>query len=347
MKTLYKRPNGIYYHVVVKHGRRIYQSTGAKTKSEAEKFLSKNSNPIESISYLTLSKYAPQFFAYANTNLAPGTVLLYEQVIRVFIRIIGDFKLTKYTIRDVELFKTSRLKEVSPVKVNIDFRTLKALFQTALRWKLITENPFHGVKQIKIPPRRPIYLTKEEFKKLMNVVNNPWFKDLIMFAIATMMRAGEITSLNWQSVDLLRRVIMIENQENFRIKTSKPRIIPMNQWVYEFLSSRKIKEGNVFTFGNRRQLSVRYVSGRFKKYVKKAEINQAIHFHSLRHTGASWLVQDGVSIYAIQRILGHSSISMTQVYSHLEAESLFQSVNKITFEPDATDDQMLRNVAVQ
>lgn len=271
-----------------------------------------------------------QFLEYARANYAPTTVLLYRQIVNSFIRIVGDFYIKAYTVMDVETFKAKRLKEVSPVKVNIDFRTLKALFQTAFRWKLIPENPFHGVKQIKIPPRRPIYLTKDEFKKLMDVVDKPWFKELIMVAIATMMRAGEITSLNWNSVDLLRRVIMVENQENFRIKTSKPQIIPMNQWVYEFFSSRKIKEGNVFAFENGKRLSVRYVSGRFKKYVKKAEINQAIHFHSLRHTSASWLVQDGVSIYAVQKLLGHSNISVTQSYSHLEVDGLFKSVDRIS-----------------
>jgi len=63
--------------------------------------------------------------------------------------------------------------------------------------------------------------------------------------------------------------------------------------------------------------------------VRKVGLPDTIHFHSLRHTGASWLVQDGVSIYAVQKILGHSSIQVTMGYSHLVSEELHGIVNMI------------------
>ncbi len=58
-------------------------------------------------------------------------------------------------------------------------------------------------------------------------------------------------------------------------------------------------------------------------------MSEKLHFHSLRHTFATWLVQEGVSIYEVQQLLGHSSISVTQVYSHLAASELHGAVNKI------------------
>ena len=72
-----------------------------------------------------------------------------------------------------------------------------------------------------------------------------------------------------------------------------------------------------------------HVAKVFKKYAKKAALSEQVHFHSLRHTFASWLVQDGVSLYAVQKRLGHSSISVTQVYSHLQPEQLHETVNRL------------------
>ena len=267
---------------------------------------------------------------YAVTNFAPTTVLLYKQAVGTFRRLIGNRQLKAYTVRDVEAFKTHRLKEVSPVKVNIDFRTVKAFLQTALRWELIEKNPFSGVKQIKVPSERPTYLTKEDFHRLLRLIPLAWFRDLVTFAVCTMMRSGEITSLTWDSVDLRRRIIMVENKKDFRLKTTRPRGVPMNDWVFKFLASRERKTGLVFTFPDGRRLRVGYVGHKFKRIVRAAGLSEKIHFHSLRHTGASWLVQVGVSIYAVQKLLGHSTINVTQVYSHLEVEGLFQSIGRIS-----------------
>ena len=68
----------------------------------------------------------------------------------------------------------------------------------------------------------------------------------------------------------------------------------------------------------------------FKEYVLKAGLESRLHFHSLRHTFASWLVQDGVSLYEVQKLLGHSNIAVTQVYSHLQPEGLHSTVNRIS-----------------
>ena len=72
-----------------------------------------------------------------------------------------------------------------------------------------------------------------------------------------------------------------------------------------------------------------FVSKTFKRHVRLSGLNPALHFHSLRHSFASWLVQDGVSIYAVKELLGHSDVKTTQVYSHLQPEQLHSTVNKI------------------
>jgi len=330
MAFLFKRSNGIYYHIVQVKGKSVWKSTGGRTKAEAERYLLQTEAPKPPQQEITLLEFLPQFEQYAVTNLAPTTVLIYKQAVKVFARIMGNRPLRGYIVQDAEIFKAQRVKEVSPVKVNIDFRTLRSFFETAKRWSLIETNPFRGVKQIRIPQQQPTYLTKEGFQTLLAVVDQPWFKDLITFAVCTMLRSGEILSLTWDSVDLEKRLIHVQNTDNFRVKTSKPRTVPMNAWVHSFLTGKRVQTGHIFTFPNGKRPCVHYVSHRFKKYVSKAGLPFKIHFHSLRHTGASWLAQAGVSIYAIQKILGHSSVVTTQVYSHLEVDGLFQSVEKIT-----------------
>ena len=82
---------------------------------------------------------------------------------------------------------------------------------------------------------------------------------------------------------------------------------------------------------NDRQLRADWVAHLFKRYVRKANLsNLDIHFHSLRHTFASWLVQDGTSIYIIKDFLGHSDVKTTAVYSHLQPTQLHSEVNKIS-----------------
>ncbi len=330
MACLFRCPNGFYYEVSNLHGRRIWRSTGCRRKSDALKFLASERKEAHRRPQLTLSQFEKQFLVYAETNFAPTTVLLYKQVISTFKRLIGNRHLKAYTVQDVETFKTLRLKEVSPVKVNIDFRTVKAFLQTALRWELIEKNPFSGVKQIRVPPERPTYLTKQDFQRLVQAIPLAWFRDLVTFAVCTMMRSGEIVSLTWDSVDLKRRLILVENRSDFRVKTTRPRVVPMNDWVFKFLATRARETGFVFTFPDGRKLNVGYAGRKFKKFVRAAGLSERIHFHSLRHTGASWLVQDGVSIYAVQKLLGHSTINVTQVYSHLETEGLFQSIERIS-----------------
>jgi site-specific recombinase XerD len=75
------------------------------------------------------------------------------------------------------------------------------------------------------------------------------------------------------------------------------------------------------------------ISHRFKAYVRLAKLDERLHFHSLRHTFATWLVRAKVPIYDVQKLLGHSSIVVTQVYSHLEPGELYEAVEKISLPP--------------
>ncbi len=104
----------------------------------------------------------------------------------------------------------------------------------------------------------------------------------------------------------------------------------MNANVYQLLwkMSPEPTGEYVFTFAGM-QICADLVTKKFRHCARKAGLNRRVHFHSLRHTFATWLVQGNVSIYEVQKLLGHSSISVTQVYSHLAASELQEAVKKL------------------
>jgi integrase len=346
MSLLFRRSNGIYYLVTYHNGHRLWRSTGKRRRAEAEKFVRDSVLRPVSItapkatmpelppaevkpSCVSFGEFIPQWRVYANTSFMPNTIRLYDSAFRDFVRLIGDKALNEYRAMDLEHFKAKRLSEVSSTKTNIDFATIKAFFNMAVKWDVLDKNPCSGVKLVKIPPQRPIYLTKEDFDKLTTSIKETWFREIVTFAVATMMRAGEIVNLTWDSIDLAKRVLLVENTDKFRLKTTQPRAIPMNEWVHKILSERASKTGYVFTFPDGRQTTVDCISGKFKKACRASGMSDKVHFHSLRHTGATWLVQSGAPIFAVQRILGHSDIKVTMRYAHLVTDELHDVVNKI------------------
>lgn len=131
------------------------------------------------------------------------------------------------------------------------------------------------------------------------------------------MRRGELLNLRWQDVDLQRRLIHIQSTPTFRTKQGRKLVIPLNDTAFYMLNGKQIFDGRL--------------THAFKKAVRRAQLEKdGLHFHSLRHTFASWLVQHGASLYKVQKLLGHSSSKVTEIYSHLQPEQMHSTVNWIT-----------------
>ena len=139
----------------------------------------------------------------------------------------------------------------------------------------------------------------------------------------------ELLSLRWDQVDLVGKQIILNNQTHIT-KSKKIRTLPLNKKAFEIVS--KLNQNNTYEFifefpgiTNR----WKFIQNNFRKFIKLAELNPKLNFHSLRHTFASWLVQRGVSIYEVSKLLGHSDIKITQIYSHLRIDDLRKSVNML------------------
>jgi integrase len=210
---------------------------------------------------------------------------------------------------------------------------LRSMLNTARRWKLLDHDPFDGFS-FPLPPQSvPVFLTRGDFQRLLNSIKENWLRELVTFAVLTGMRRGETINLRWEQVDLSNRLIHLQTSETFRTKQGKRRTIPVSDTAFYLLKARQGKSPSEFVFTlNDRPIFEGWVTHLFKRYVREAGLNGKLHFHSLRHTFATWLVQDGVSLYEVQKLLGHSSIAVTQVYSHLQPEQLHDTVNRLRVE---------------
>jgi integrase len=239
--------------------------------------------------------------------------------------------MTSITARDVDLNRAHRLSQVSPTSVNIDLWALRSAFYTAVRWRLLAGNPFKKVPFLSIPDRQPAFLAKEDFHLLLTLISERWVRELVIVAVSTGMRRAELSNLTWKDVDFARRLLHIQSNETFRTKGGKRRTVPMSEVVFQLLweKAQHSQHKSVFTLHGRR-IYGNWLTCMFRRYIRKAGRNPKLQFHNLRHMFATWLVQEGVSIYEVQKLLGHSSISVTQVCSHLAASELHGAVNNIS-----------------
>jgi integrase len=330
---LSRRSNGIYYlWFDDDRGERKKISTGCTTKSEAIKFLRsfKLEEHQKKPDRIILSQFAKSFLVFSSTTHAKTTTESFKYSFKELERSVGDIPLSKISIRDIDMFISKKRGETSDFTAKRHYLTLASAFERARKWGHITTNPFRSAEKPKPREVQPTFFTKEEFLKLLAVVPDDDFREFCLAAVSTGLRLGELTSLEWDNIDLLRKVIFIRNSDTFTTKGRSNRVVPMNEPLFKMLAERKEKASWKYVFHlGENMLNRITVSKRFKQYVRQAKLNDKLHFHSLRHTFATWLVQEGVSIYEVQKLLGHTSIAVTQVYSHLAASTLHGAVNKI------------------
>ena len=227
---------------------------------------------------------------------------------------------------------------LKPATLRHRYRHLKAFFSWCCDAGLIKKNPMDRIKPPKAGERVPEFLTPADLERLFRCIDADfeinrgggharegevmWLKDLVLFAVNTGCRLGEIISLRWQDVDFDSGFITVRNRDGFQTKSGHERAIPLSSQAMEVLQRLGARradqlDGYVFTSQSGGQLNAGYASKRFKHYVRKAKLPEYIRFHSLRHTCASWLVQNGTPIAVVQAVLGHGSSVMTERYSHL------------------------------
>jgi integrase len=329
--SLYKR-SGIYYIGYYQNGHRRWKSTGARHKPDALKALTRFQALLqERIRSKSFTDFCIDFLDFSDANHARKTTEIYRHTFLRFSKLVPDLSLDEITPHHIDRYKAQRLKQVRPISVNVELRALRSAFNAANRWKLMRHNPCNETTLADVSETPPLFFSVTDFSRLIENIREVWLKEMVIFGVLTGMRRGEIINLRWSNVDLKNRVLHIQGNPTFKTKQGKRRTIPLNETAVFLLSSKQGKSPSQYVFTlNDEPLKGNWVTHLFKRYVRKVGLdNDNLRFHSLRHTFASWLVQGGATLYEVQKLLGHSSSRVTEIYSHLQPEHLHNTVNRI------------------
>jgi integrase len=327
---LSKHKNGFYYiYYEDADGRRQAKSTRTKYKSEAIKVLSNfaidHSKQKSQIKEITLKQFRWEFLKTSESYHASKTTKDYRSTFNEMEKHFGNILLSKFVQKGIEEFIQKKIREESIYTGRRHLIYIKALFNRAVELDYIKNSPAKSIKRIRTPEKLPTFFSKEEYEQLLNEVNDRDYKDVIEFAVNTGLRQMEILTLRRQQFNEAERLIILDNQSH-TTKSKRVRTIPLNTRAYEILIKRI---GDIIFAKDGGPISPDHLQDRFRKYVENAGLIRKLTFHSLRHTFASWLVQAGVSIYEVSKLLGHSDIKTTQIYAHLRNEDLKRAVDLI------------------
>jgi integrase len=317
---LYRRGN-VFWFAIMQDGKRIQVSTKTDNRKLAERINAKVITEIQegiwfekqkakSVSFQEMTeKYLQKYFRVRD-----------EHTLKRLLPVFGHLKLAEITTEIVSDFRDERLKKVKPATVYQELSLMRRMFNVARReWKWTKENPVADLSfAVGNKNARDRWLSLEEEKRLLDCATNPsWLRSLLIFALHTGMRRGEILNLLWRNVDFFRKLVTVMKSKN-----GEKRGIPMSQTVYNTLRGMsKVVDISSQVF----PLSVRSLREAFEKALRKSGIED-FHFHDLRHTFATRLIQNGVDLYKVKELLGHKTITMTMRYAHHYPESLRSSV---------------------
>jgi site-specific recombinase XerD len=311
-------------------------STKCKKKSDAMHFLYHFKRDAyekrKKLKAISFSDFVEQFKVYSFGVHSLKTQKTNTTAFKEFLRVEGNLPLHSIGIREIEHFLSKKKQEASEWTARKYYGSLASAFEKAVQWNYLEENPFRKVSKPKGREIIPVFFTESDFRLLLSVIEDRDFKELCITALLSGLRLGELLALRWNDIDFTSKVILVRNTETFTTKSRKNRIVPMSEELFRVLGERKerIRFECEIVFHNKYggKLLETTVSHYFKLYVVDAGINGKLHFHSLRHSFASALVMSGVSLYAVQKLLGHTTSKTTEIYSHLLPQQLHYEINK-------------------
>ena len=374
--TIYKftKNNKTYYRGMLsigydENGKLIRKSfTGAKKQDVVNKmaeYKAKNNNGLlPSDDKVTLQQWFHTWlFDFRINDLKPSSLERYEGIYRNYIynSPIGKKALTNLRAADIQSYYNALTSSgKSPSNIRMINKALKASLNEALKQNYIVKNYCDSITLPKVSKSEDIVVfTKEEQKDLILYLNRHKLKMLIVMALGTGLRQGELLALKWSDIDFanntvsvsksIKLVYIVDKDGNRKSsileqtpKTkSSIRTIPVPSNIIDELklykkeqekkSESELYKDNdiIFADDTGNYLDSRYLSKRYTKLLKEAEIDYK-KFHSLRHTYATRLFEAGIPIKTVQVLMGHSDIKTTMnIYTHVMPEEKTKAVEKL------------------
>ncbi len=282
-----------------------------------------------------MEKQLKQFYKFLEVDkkVSNNTLQSYKRDLKQFLEYINekDIKYNKMTEEQVKEYLDYLEEEgKKPSTISRTIASIRAFYQYEVKNKKTMQNPTENIQSPRIEKRKPCILTSEEVELLLEQpkdidLKGTRDKAMLEFAYATGMRVTEIISLNVEDVDLKEGKVRCKNA----IRT---RTIPLGKMSLDALKeymedARNIlvkteEETALFVNLNGKRLTRQGFWKIIKYYQEQANITKDITPHTLRHSFATHLLQNGADLKSIQMMLGHSDISSTQVYMQFQNDGL-------------------------
>jgi integrase len=267
--------------------------------------------------------FADEFLkTYASATNKPSEVrsktIIFERHLKP---VFGKLRLNAIGVRDIDSFKSEQLqKGMSPKSVNNQLTVLRKCLFVAVEWALLAHVP--AVKWLKTEEPDFDFLSFEEAARFLDAAKRePEWYAMMLVALRTGLRIGELRALRWQDVDLVAGKLLVRKAAAKQIvgspKSRRSREVELGREVRDALKAHRHLRGElVFCHETGRMLTENECKHPLWRTCRRAGL-RIIGWHALRHTFASHLVMRGAPLKAVQELLGHSDIRMTMRYSHL------------------------------
>ncbi len=243
----------------------------------------------------------------------------------------GSIDLGEFTTPLVEAYMTAGLAEgLKPATVNRRLACLKHMFRKAFEWGACSDEKLKHVRQVKFLKennQRVRYLEPGECQSLIQVCEKyprlRHLKPIIITALNTGMRRGEILSLKWEQIDLKKGFIVFDDNPN-----GEKRQIPINEALSETLREMVRRIDSDFVFVDSIGKPYKHIREAFASACRRTGLKD-FRFQDLRHTFACHLVKAGIEIATVSKLMGHKSMAMTMRYSSLAPDHMKAAVNTL------------------
>lgn len=256
--------------------------------------------------------------------------------------------LTLCTLGDYEFFR--KAQNAKPSTITKELGLLRRMFNLAIKkWKWTKENPVSLIELPKVDNARVRYLDSAEYQALFKTLEQnsipTWLKPIVIIALNTGLRESNLLKLEWSSVNLFSRLIIIEGEQ---MKNRDSIGLPLTQEAFETfraLQRMKADTADLVFHDNGQEIYPVKLQRAFKRACKIAGIED-FRFHDLRHTFASYLRQRGIDLHTISKLLGHRDIRMTQRYSHLCVDTLRSAISVLDLKEGAQKGAQSKNFEI-
>jgi len=281
-----------------------------------------------------MNRFVDKFLRYLEVekNYSPHTLLNYKIDLDEFFRFLQDTPLEKIEYIHLRRYlATLRDRKLKPRSMARKLSSLRSFYKFLNREGLLNDNPAALLMTPKLDKTLPKFLSESEMSAFIEsptADTEAGLRDraILEMLYSTGMRVSELVGLNVDTVDLIGSIAKVSG------KGKKERLLPLGkkatEAIHAYLNKRKVRTQALFLNKNGKRLTTRGIFNITDKYIKLISATRNISPHVLRHSFATHMLDRGADLRSVQELLGHVSLSTTQIYTHVTTDRLRKIYDK-------------------